>query len=106
MVTARFEKEENQYCAFEISGHAGYADKGSDIVCAAVTSSVQLAVNTMMDIVGQKADIKVEENHIVFRLDSQQDRCSDYLMRGLYQHLAGLSEEYPENVEVLEKQAV
>ena len=30
---------------FRISGHAGYEDSGKDIVCAAVTSAMQLTAN-------------------------------------------------------------
>lgn len=40
-------KSGNQYRGFESSGHAEYADEGSDIVCAAVTA---LAFNTVNSI--------------------------------------------------------
>jgi len=40
-------KSGGQYRGFESSGHAGYADEGSDIVCAAVTA---LAFNTVNSI--------------------------------------------------------
>lgn len=38
--------------AFEVSGHANYAKKGSDIVCAAVSVLAQTAVGAMQEIVG------------------------------------------------------
>ena len=37
MINVTIYQKENKICAFEISGHAGYAPAGEDIVCAAVT---------------------------------------------------------------------
>ena len=44
MIKAKLYQKENKICAFEISGHAGYAPHGEDIVCAAVTI---LSLNTV-----------------------------------------------------------
>ena len=37
----------DQYCGFEVTGHAGFAEEGKDIVCAAVSV---LAINTVNSI--------------------------------------------------------
>ena len=45
MITAVFTKDtEGHIYSFTISGHAGYADEGQDIVCAAVSA---LSINTI-----------------------------------------------------------
>ena len=44
MITARlFQNSDKQYWGFKIDGHAGYAEEGEDIICAAVSV---LALNT------------------------------------------------------------
>ena len=48
MITARlFQNSAKQYWGFKIEGHAGYADEGEDIICAAVSV---LALNTVNSI--------------------------------------------------------
>ena len=43
MIEARICKQKGEYFSFSFSGHAGYAEAGSDIVCAAVS---MLVINT------------------------------------------------------------
>ena len=38
--------------SFEVKGHSGYAEAGSDIVCAAVTSAVRLVECSLNDVLG------------------------------------------------------
>ncbi len=47
MITVTIYKHSNQYKGFRCEGHAGYADEGYDIVCAAVSV---LTVNTVNSI--------------------------------------------------------
>ncbi len=48
MITARlFQNSDKQYWGFQIDGHAGYAEEGEDIICAAVSV---LALNTVNSI--------------------------------------------------------
>ncbi len=47
MITATVYRREDRYCGFEITGHAGYAESGSDIICAAVSVLAINAVNSI-----------------------------------------------------------
>lgn len=47
MIRIQFQTERGQYRRFQIDGHAGYADAGEDIVCAAVSALVINAVNSI-----------------------------------------------------------
>ncbi|MCI8441780.1 MAG: ribosomal-processing cysteine protease Prp [Provencibacterium sp.] len=99
MINIRFLKNGGCYRSFEVSGHAGYAEKGSDIVCAAVSSSVQLAINTFTDVMELPAETQVEENRIAFAVKTDEP-AAQQLMEGLYRHMSLLSEDYPQNVRV------
>ena len=47
MITVTIYKDSSQYNRFSVEGHAGYAQKGFDIICAAVSA---LTVNTVNSI--------------------------------------------------------
>lgn len=47
MITAIFKKEDNQYVSYSISGHANFAPKGQDIICAGV-SALYIAVTNVL----------------------------------------------------------
>ena len=42
---------------FRVTGHAGYAESGSDIVCAGVTTAVQLVANGITECAGIIAEV-------------------------------------------------
>ena len=50
MIVAKFFKSSRKFIGFQISGHAGFAESGYDIVCASVSSAVQLTANNITEI--------------------------------------------------------
>ena len=94
---------------FDSQGHSGYAESGSDIVCAAITSAIRLVEATINDVLGLAASVKVREEDasISLRLPgglspTAESTCQT-LMTGLMVYFAQLHDEYPENIEVLEE---
>lgn len=108
MTTVRFYTEGSRITGFRISGHSGYAEAGSDIVCAAVTSALRLTETTINDVLGLGASVRVREKDasVSFRVPGSLSDADDYavqgLLSGLMLYYAGIHEEYPENIEVLE----
>ena len=105
MIRAVFARD---FSAFSLSGHAGYADAGEDIVCAAVTSAVRLVECTINDVMGLEAAVKVREKDATISLklpgklgQTAESTCQS-LLTGLMVHFVQLNEEYPENISVLE----
>ena len=87
---------------------SGYAEAGSDIVCAAVTSAVRLVESTLNDVMGLCAAVKVSGDAagISLRLpgslgQTAEDTCQA-LLTGLMVYLSELHNEYPDNLEVME----
>ena len=101
MITARFRCSSNRKIGFSISGHAGYADSGKDIVCAAVTSAVELCANGITEVLGVNAEVAVNENEIVLSLPQNSDERAYDFMEALFLHLNLLSQNYRKNVKVL-----
>ncbi len=99
MIKARFFTEGGFLTGFEIKGHSGYADMGSDIVCSAVSSAAYMAANTITDIIGLDAEIDLNDDGFFKFIISPVNEAHTTL-RGLKLHLETLSQDYPENIKV------
>ncbi len=103
MITASFIKKGGSYTGFSVCGHSGYAEAGSDIVCAAVSSMVMLAVNTVQDGFGEEGRLEMVERDakISFSL-KQQSNAGSKVIACLKAELEALAEQYPQNILVKE----
>ena len=108
MTTVAFHLEGSRIVGFDVKGHSGYAEEGSDIVCAAVTSAVRLCECTINDVLGLEASVKVRQKDASISLklpgslgQTNESTCQA-LLTALMVYLAELHEEYPENISVLE----
>ena len=61
MINIIMQKQGNNFKSFEISGHSGYSEVGSDIVCSAVSSLANNAVVAICEVLDLKASVKVDE---------------------------------------------
>ena len=107
MTTVTFRMEGDRITGFTVQGHSGYAEEGSDIVCAAVTSAVRLTECAVNDILGLEASVRVKEESISLKLpgglgETNESTCQT-LLTALLVYLTQLHEEYPENIIVLEE---
>ncbi len=98
MIRAEFLESNGLKIGFKLSGHAGYADSGSDIVCAAVSSAVQLTANTL-DLLGHSPDVKVRDNVIECTIASKE-ALGAALIESLRLHLQAISEDYPKTIKI------
>ena len=110
MTTITFRMEEDRIIGFDSKGHSGYAEAGSDIVCAAITSAIRLVEATVNEVLGLAASVKIRESDtsISLRLPGglgpAAESASQAVLAGLMVYLTELREEYPDNIEVLEEE--
>lgn len=98
MITVRFYVLESEFIGFELSGHSGYAEEGSDIVCAAVTSCAYMTANTVTDIIGVKADIEVSDGFMSLTVSlADAPRVKD-IFNGFRLHINALAGDYSEYI--------
>ena len=100
MIRVKFLIGNKQLTGFEIKGHAMFAESGSDVVCAAVSSAAYMAANTITEIIGAKADASAEDGMMRVSLN-QSDEQTETVLRGLELHLTELSKQYPENIKII-----
>ena len=109
MTTVSFHMEGSRIVGFTVKGHSGYAEAGSDIVCAAVTSAVRLTECAVNDVLGLGATVKVKERdasvslRIPGGLSQTSESTCQTLLTALMVHFASLHEEYPEHILVVEE---
>ena len=99
-LTASFTQKNGMLVGCKVKGHAEYTeeDPGGQILCAAVSSAVQLTCNTLTECFGAAVTITEQpsesaENTLGFRLDAP-DPVQSELLHGLLIHLQALSEDF------------
>lgn len=102
MIKATFYKRGEVLCGFEIDGHSGYSEAGSDIICASVSSVAYMAVNTITDVIGDKADISISDGYFRFMTDSCRKETK-VVLEGLKLHVSALAGDYSEYITCKEK---
>ncbi|SDA29319.1 hypothetical protein SAMN02910447_03021 [Ruminococcus sp. YE71] len=103
MIDAEFYRsgDSQKLLGFVVSGHAGYAEEGQDIVCAAVSSAVMLTANTVTEVFALNAKVREEPNgDIYLKLTDDSDGTGDKIILGLLTHMYMLSKEFPQAVKV------
>lgn len=85
---------------FRIKGHSGYAEQGSDIVCAAVSSAAIMTANTITDIMNLQCEVTADDGDMTLRI-FQRDAavCSD-ILSGFKLHMLQLEEQYSKYINV------
>lgn len=85
---------------FHISGHAGYSDNGSDIVCAAVSSAAYMTANTITDIICANPIVSVSDGDLYLKLEPDAAALCTYILQGFKLHMLSLQEQYKNYITV------
>lgn len=106
MTKCEFFTEGDRITGFTVSGHSGYSEAGTDIVCAAVSAAVAMAEATVNDVCGAKAKVRVKEEQARITLtlptSCDEEDSVQAVLAGLMLYLCSLRDEYPDYIEVLE----
>ena len=106
MTRCEFFTEDDRITGFSVSGHSGYSEAGSDIVCAAISAVVTMAEATINDVCGAKAKVRVNEAdaRITLTLPASCDEEDSVqaVLAGMMLTLCSLRDDYPDYIEVLE----
>ena len=98
MIRVTFCEQNGSLTGFRLCGHSGYATAGSDIVCAAVTSSALMTANTVTEVLHIPANAETTDGMIRLQIKPADAAPAQPLLRGLLLHLRELSKTYPQNI--------
>ena len=101
MTSVKFLVEGKTLCGFEINGHSSLNcdDEVGKIVCAAVSSAAFMAANTVTDIIGDSAEVEVDDGKMTFVCKKPSDATEKVLL-GLKLHLTALADDYSNNIKI------
>ncbi len=106
MTRCEFFTEDDRITGFCVSGHSGYAENGTDIICAYITAVVTMAEATINDVCGAKAKVRVKEDDARITLtlpaSCDEEESVQAVLAGMLLTLCSLRDDYPDYIEVLE----
>lgn len=87
---------------YRIEGHAGYGDRGTDIVCAAVSALGQAILSGLETVAGLEPRVTMREGYLECLLPPGEEdgQAGQVLLGTLQLGLRQIEKEYPGRVEV------
>lgn len=92
-----YQNMSDKYTGFRIEGHAGFAEYGSDIVCAGVSALVVNAVNSIEAFAPDRCIQKIHQEKDVVSFEITSEPVSpeaELLLNSLVMGLCSIAEEY------------
>ena len=105
MTKCEFFTENERITGFSVSGHSGYSEAGSDIVCAAVSAVVSMVEATINDVCGAKAKVRVKDADarvtLTLPASCEEEDSIQAVLAGMMTTLASYRDDYPDYIEVV-----
>ncbi len=98
-----YRNEKGELFRFQIHGHAKYAEKGKDIICAAVSSLSQAAVMGLERLTSDKVTSSKGKNDLICEIALERDKIkTQTILELLLLSLEDIERQYPEYVKISE----
>lgn len=92
--------KDNKLVGFDVSGHAGYAGYGNDIVCAAVSTLTINAINTLSEVVHCEITEKSYGcGHITFEVSGNVSVFAELVLKSTRLGFASIKESYSQYID-------
>ena len=106
MIRVSFDRQGDRITGFEAEGHSGYADSGSDIVCAAVSALLVNCANAIEEVARVSPAVRENEEagFLSLRLPDAQDEAAEHdaqvILASTEIGINGIAQQYPGFVRV------
>lgn len=109
MINVLIIKSKQNITTIEATGHSGYAEAGSDIICSAVSTLMQNLANGLTEVVKAEAKIVVDEDipHLSVTLCEQnveKQKLAQVLLQTTANSLKDVANGYSKFIKIKEKQ--
>ena len=106
MINVLIIKNKQDIISIEATGHSGYAEAGSDIVCSAVSILMQNLAVGLTEVVKLSPEIKVDEEipHMYISLKECDNAHAKTLMQTTALSLKEVAKGYSKFIKIKEKQ--
>ena len=108
MIKITIIKNGDNVTAISCEGHSGYAESGSDIVCAGVSVLTQNAQKTLTELLHINTSYNVDEefaslNLALPKLEGEQFKMATLIMNSTANGLYDLADSFPKHINIKEK---
>lgn len=108
MIEVKLETDaQGKLVGFHVSGHAGYARSGRDIICAGVSALTQGAVAGLKHFYGDQVQVSQRKGKLVCCLASQASdpatpgrQEAEAILMAMYLGLKAIAEQYPRHLRI------
>ncbi len=98
MTKIKIFKEKSEIVGFAATGHTGFAEYGSDIICAAISVLTQTAAIGLKEVAMLPVDIEIADGYLQCMLPDQMDQTeqeqSQLILKVMYKGLEAILQEY------------
>ena len=94
MIKVTVSKRNDSYIGFTSKGHAGYAEEGQDIICAAVSVLVINTVNSLEQLTGDHIEVQEDDGLVSFTFTEPVSEGGRLLMDSLVLGLTEIQHSY------------
>lgn len=105
MTTVTFLRDARGLCGIRVSGHAGYAPAGEDIVCAAASVLITTCANALESVAGIRPDVSQKPVMIQVSLPDGLSPADEHdarvILRTAEQGFRDIAAQYPSYLQII-----
>ena len=105
MTTVTFLRDARGLCGIRVSGHAGYAPAGEDIVCAAASVLITTCANALESVAGIRPDVSQKPVMIQVALPGGLSPADEHdarvILRTAEQGFRDIAAQYPSYLQII-----
>ena len=92
---------------YKASGHSGYSEQGSDIICSAISTSLQMTLIGIQEVLKLKVDFKINDGFLdvdLKNISQNKLTLTNILTESMAIFLKELTKQYPKYIRLVEKE--
>ena len=107
MTTVTFLRDARGLCGIRVSGHAGYAPAGEDIVCAAASVLITTCANALESVAGIRPNMSHSERPVMIQgalprgLSPSSEHDARIILRTAEQGFLDIAAQYPSYLQII-----
>ena len=107
MIKVEIFRKNGNIIGYKASGHSGYSEQGSDIICSAISTSLQMTLIGIQEVLKLKVDFKINDGFLDVDLKNiSLDKLiqTNILTEAMAIFLKELTKQYPKYIRLVEKE--
>ncbi|EUJ33238.1 hypothetical protein MFLO_03810 [Listeria floridensis FSL S10-1187] len=105
MIHVTVNEKDGLIASFTMDGHADFAERGSDLVCAGASSIAYGMVNAISEVMDFTPILEEEEGYLHYSVPAEfvKEDTVQILLRGMVNQLRSLAYSYPDHIKINSK---